>query len=142
MMAPDAATLNEKLQAGPFQRFLGLELVDFDSKAARIALKARWRPDFEREPGSRQWHGGLLAAIVDVAGDFAIIARLGRGVPTVDLRVDYLRPAVETGLMAEAHALRLGRTVGTVDISLRDDNGAIVVAGRGTYFTLDRGAGQ
>ena len=138
----DAEAIRTKLAAGPFQKFLGLRLVEFDAAAARISLQASWRVEFEREPGSRQWHGGLLAALIDVAGDFAIIAKLGRGVPTVDLRVDYLRPAVATDLHAEAHALRVGRTVGTVDVALKNDAGTTVATGRGTYFTLDHGEGK
>lgn len=133
----DATFLQERLSSGPFQKFLGLHLLEFDSGSASIALKAKWRTDFEREPGSDQWHGGTLAAIIDIAGDFAIIARLGRGVPTVDLRIDYLRPAVRTDLVAEARAVRIGRTVGTVDILVKDDGGTPVAAGRGTYFTLE-----
>jgi uncharacterized protein (TIGR00369 family) len=132
--------LREALATGPFQQFLGLELDTYDAAEARVALRARWRPAFERGPGSLQWHGGVLAALVDIAGDFALIARLGRGVPTIDLRVDYLRPAIDTDLLARARALRVGRSVGTVDVELVDKADAIVAAGRGTYSTIDRGA--
>jgi uncharacterized protein (TIGR00369 family) len=140
MIDVDAGFLKARLVAGAFQKFLGLELAGFDPQAASVALDARWRPEFEREPGSRQWHGGVLAALIDVAGDFAVIARLGRGVPTVDLRVDYLRPATGTDLRAEAAALRIGRTIGTVDVALRDTAGNLVATGRGTYFTQEQQA--
>jgi len=46
-----------------------------------------------------------------------------------------MRPAIDTDLRAEAKALRAGRTLGTVDVALRDKNGVLVAAGRGTYFT-------
>lgn len=138
MTAVDETFLKTRLVNGAFQKFLGLELASFDSQAASIALKACWRPEFEREPGSRQWHGGVLAALIDVAGDFAVIARLGRGVPTVDLRIDYLRPATGSDLHAEATALRVGRTIGTVDVCVRNMDGALVATGRGTYFTQEQ----
>ena len=134
--------LRDALATGPFQQFLGLELETCDAAEARVVLRARWRPTFERGPRSLQWHGGVLAAIVDVAGDFALIARLGRGVPTIDLRVDYLRPAIDTDLLARAQALRVGKSVGTVDVELIDKAGALVAAGRGTYSTLERGAAR
>ena len=136
----NAATLSEKLSSGAFQRFLGLELVAFDAEAATVTLHAPWRTDFERGPGSGQWHGGTMAAIADIAGDFALIARLGYGVPTIDLRIDYLRPAVDTDLTAHARALRVGRSIGTVDVELRDKADRLVATGRGTYSTVDPGA--
>ena len=124
----NAATLSEKLSSGAFQRFLGLELVAFDAAAATVTLRAPWRKDFERGPDSGQWHGGIIAAIADIAGDFA----------TIDLRIDYLQPAIETDLTAHARALRVGRSIGTVDVELRDKADRIVATGRGTYATADR----
>ncbi|MGH8240249.1 MAG: PaaI family thioesterase, partial [Steroidobacteraceae bacterium] len=44
----------------------------------------------------------MIASLVDIAGDFALIAVLGHGVPTINFRVDYLRPAVGTDLIERA----------------------------------------
>ena len=79
-----------------------------------------------------------MAALIDVAGDFALIAKLGRAIPTIDLRIDYLRPAIETDLIAKARTLRAGRSIGVVDIELLDNGGRIVAAGRGSYSTLHK----
>ena len=79
-----------------------------------------------------------MAALIDIAGDFALIAKLGRGIPTIDLRIDYLRPAVDTDLIARARTLRAGRTVGVVDIEISDKHGRLVAVGRGGYSTLDK----
>ncbi len=131
----DAAALRALMTTSPFHDFLGLELLELDPSGPSVTLGAKWRPGFERGHGSKQWHGGVLAAVIDVAGAYAAFAMTGRGLPTVDLRIDYMRPAIDTDLRAEAKALRTGRTLGTVDIVLRDKTGAIVAAGRGTYFT-------
>jgi len=131
----DAAKLRALMASSPFHDFLGLELLDLDPSGPSVALGAKWRPGFEREPGSKQWHGGVLAAVIDIAGAYAAFAKTGRGLPTVDLRIEYMRPAIDTDLRAEAKALRAGRTLGTVDVALRDKNGVLVAAGRGTYFT-------
>ncbi|MGH8241057.1 MAG: PaaI family thioesterase, partial [Steroidobacteraceae bacterium] len=72
---------------------------------------------------------------VDIAGDFALIAVLGHGVPTINFRVDYLRPAVGTDLIERAQVRRPGRTVGVVDIEVEDGNGRLVAIGRGCYGT-------
>src|SRR5215213_4909492 len=115
---------------------LGMELLDYDPAAGTVAIRLPWRPDFERLPDSRQWHGGPIAALIDIAGDFALIAMLGRGIPTIDLRIDYLRPAMDTDLVAVGRTLRAGKTIGAVDVEVKDNAGRIVAVGRGTYSTL------
>ena len=54
--------------------------------------------------------------------------------------MDYLRPAVNTDLVASARTLRAGRSVGVVDIALHDKDGRLVAVGRGTYSTLHKDA--
>ena len=61
------------------------------------------RPEFERGAGTGQWHGGPLAAIIDTVGDYALIMALRRGLPTINFRVDYLRPAIKTGADHHRH---------------------------------------
>jgi uncharacterized protein (TIGR00369 family) len=56
-------------------------------------------------------------------------------VPTIDLRVDYLRPARRGTLRALARAVKVGRTVGVADVELRDANDAVVAVGRCAYST-------
>jgi uncharacterized protein (TIGR00369 family) len=56
-------------------------------------------------------------------------------VATIDLRVDYLRPALRGDLAAVARAVKVGRTVGVADVELRDQKGAVVAIGRGAYST-------
>jgi uncharacterized protein (TIGR00369 family) len=70
-----------------------------------------------------------------LAGDFALIAVFGHGVPTINFRVDYLRPAVGTDLIAEARVRRAGRTIGVVDIDVSDTTGRLIALGRGCYGT-------
>ena len=137
--APDIAQLlRGKLLDGQLQHFMGLELLDYDAGAGDVSLRAPWRAEFERCPGALQWHGGPMAATIAIAGDFVLIAKLGRGIPTIDLRIDYLRPAVDTDLVAHARTLRVGRAVGVVDIELRDRHRRLVAVGRGGYSTLQK----
>ncbi len=60
-------------------------------------------PEYERYPGTGQFHGGAIASLIDVAGDFALVLQVGGGVPTINLRIDYLRPAIGN-LLATASA--------------------------------------
>ena len=129
-------TLREILGTGPFHEQMGMELVRYDAEAGSVEILLRWRRAFEREEGTKQWHGGPIAALIDIAGDLALVALLGRGIPTIDLHVNYVRPAIDTDLVATARTLRAGRSVGVVDIEVCDVRRRIVAVGRGTYSTL------
>jgi hypothetical protein len=65
---------------------------------------------------------GILSALIDIAGDYAVSTRTGGDVPTVDLPVDYLRPA-RGSLIAVGRAIKVGRTVGIADVEVRDEEG-------------------
>jgi len=95
----------------------------------------RYTPSVERSAGSSQYHGGAIASLIDIAGDYAVWAVLGHGVPTINIRIDYLRPAAATDLRATAKVRRSGRTVAVVDIDVSDDQQRVVAIGRGTYAT-------
>ena len=86
-------------------------------------------------PERRYPHGGILAAIVDVAADYAIAAQLGRPVPTIDIRVDYHKAALPGDLTAKARIVRSGSQYSTAEAYIYDKDGALVASGRGTYFT-------
>jgi uncharacterized protein (TIGR00369 family) len=128
--------LKDLLAGGPFHEFLRMELVGHDPKVGTVEIKLPWRSEFGRAADTKQWHGGPIAALIDIAGDFALIAMLGRGIPTIDLRIDYLRPAMDTDLVAIGRTLRAGKTIGAVDVEVKDNAGRIVAVGRGTYSTL------
>jgi uncharacterized protein (TIGR00369 family) len=129
-------SLRDLLGSGPFHELLRLELVRVDTEAGAVDLRLPFRRELEREAGTKQWHGGPIAALVDIAGDFALVARLGRTIPTIDLCVNYLRPAIDTDLLATGRTLRAGRSVGVVDVEVRDERNRLVAVGRGTYSTL------
>lgn len=124
------------IRRSPFHRLIGLELLRASQE--EVELRLPWRPEFRRSDGSDWYHGGVISALIDIAGDYAIAARLGRWVPTIDLRVDYLRPALEGNLTAVARAVKVGRTVGVADVELRDAQGAVVAVGRAAYSTAGR----
>src|SRR5262249_30341875 len=86
----------------PFIGWLGLKVVSLDHERQEIAITMAMRPEFERRPGTRQFHGGPIAAFIDVTGDFAIGMTVGGGVPTMNFRTDYLRPAIGEALTAVA----------------------------------------
>ena len=137
-MNPDGPTSRKTLETlladSPFQQLLGLRLDAFDLSAQTVTIRSVYGPNVERSKGTGQYHGGVIASLIDIAGDFALIAVLGYGVPTINFRVDYLRPAAED-LLAKAQVRRAGRTIGVVDIDITDAAGKLVALGRGCYST-------
>jgi uncharacterized protein (TIGR00369 family) len=128
--------IQEALARSPFISSLGLEVMATDPARQEITMRVKMRPEFERIPGSGQWHGGPLAAIIDTVGDYALVMMLGRPLPTINFRVDYLKPAVKTALTVIARVRRSGKSVGVVDVDILDDAGSLVAIGRATYSTL------
>ncbi len=127
------AAVQASFDASPFIATLGLQVLSVDYDAAELVVRMPMAPSIERRAGTRQFHGGPIAAFIDVVGDFAIGMLLGGGVPTVNIRIDYLKPAVGGALTGVARVRRRGRTVSVVDIDVADENGSLVAIGRGTY---------
>ncbi len=125
--------LQELISRGPFNQWLNFTVLKSDGEG--VEIRAAWREEWVVNPERRYTHGGILAAIVDVAADYAIAAQLGRPVPTIDIRVDYHKAALPGDLVAKAHVVRIGSQYSTAEAWLYDREGALVASGRGTYFT-------
>lgn len=126
-------TLTHWIKASPFIDFMALELVSADAAQGRLTMKMPMRAEFERGAGSGQFHGGPIAALIDTVGDFAVAFVVKGGVPTINFRVDYLRPSSGAFLLASAAVRRVGRTIGVVDVDVYDDHDRLTAVGRGCY---------
>ena len=125
--------LQQLITRGPFNRWLNFTVLASDETG--LEVKAAWREDWVVNPDRRYTHGGILSAIIDVAADYAIAAKLGRPVPTIDLRVDFHKAAMPGDLTAKARVVRMGSQYSTAEASVYDAEGSLVASGRGTYFT-------
>lgn len=117
----------------PYHRWLGVELVR--AAEGRVEVRLPYREEFLGDEAGSNVHGGIIAALADIAGCFAVIAAVGHDVPTLDIRVDYLRmvrPGEE--LVATARTVKAGRTVGLADVEVRAGDRLVAVA-RGTFVT-------
>ena len=127
--------LQQRLGYSAFIDFLKLTVLSTDPDTQQVVMRAEMRPEFERGRGTGQWHGGPIAAIIDTVGDYALVMLLGRPLPTVNFRVDYLRPAIDTALIVTATVRRNGRLVGIVDVDVANEAGQLLAVGRATYAT-------
>jgi uncharacterized protein (TIGR00369 family) len=129
--------LRHELRHPPFHALLQPEPVSVNPLEGTVVIRLRYDPAFRREEHSADVHGGVIAALIDIAAHAAVAVQIGRMAPTVDLRIDYLRPAAGGDLFATARTLRVGRAIARADVEIAAAEGAPPFAvGRGTFSTL------
>lgn len=127
------AELQALADASPFISHCGMTVTAVDPEAGQVEMRMPLLPHMMRDASVRQFHGGPVASLIDTAGDFAVALAVQGGVPTINFRVDYLRPSGGEYLVARATVRRVGRTVCVADVDVLDDQGRLTAVGRGTY---------
>lgn len=127
---PTIADVEARLLRGPYHQWLGLRVEAV--AAGEIILTAKFRDDWVVNPDGGYIHGGILAALVDLTADWALVSRTGKGVPTIDLRVDYHR-AARGDLRAIGKVVKFGRQFSVSEAQVFDAEGQMVASGRGVY---------
>ncbi len=135
----DAQSRRERFDSLPLHRTLGLKLDDAGPGFAKVSL-ATSAVTLGGIGGSV--HGGLLAAMVDVAILEAVLASLepdDQPGGTADLNITYLRPALGARVLAEARILRKGRTLTVAEVAITDEEGRLCAKGRAIYVLRKKG---
>ena len=125
--------LQQRIIRAPYHQWLGLKVLSVEPDA--VELRATWREEWVANAERRHTHGGILAALVDLAADWALFSRLGRAAPTIDMRVDYHRAAAPGDLVAQGKVLKFGSQFSVCEAKVLDTAGRVIASGRGTYFT-------
>jgi uncharacterized protein (TIGR00369 family) len=84
-------------------------------------------------------HGGVFASIIDAASFWSLFYEIedqDTGVTTVDLKLNYLAPAISGRLIAKGRQIKLGRTLGYADAEVTDTMGRILAHGSSTVILL------
>ncbi|MBO0992716.1 PaaI family thioesterase [Bacillus sp. SD088] len=129
------AEIQQRLKHAPFNKFLNIEVLEVDD--TYLKAKLPFQEIFQAGSEERGWyiHGGVIASFIDVIGDYVFVPAYGQPLPTVDLRIDYLRAAKAEDLYAEATLVKGGRALGVSDIKVTNDNQREIAIGRGVYST-------
>lgn len=125
--------LQDLLDICPFARFLGFKIMECDKDEQSIEMHMTMRAELARVDDSDHIHGGPIACLIDTAADYALVALTSILVPTLNLRVDYLRPAEGSFLKAIAIVRKAGRSIGVVDVDVVNSNGQLIAIGRGCF---------
>lgn len=126
----------------PFNRLIGFRLTAADREAGSVELALEVKDEHIGNAVRHMVHGGLLAALVDSAAGAAVALTLddvsqAPSVATIDMRVDFLRPARGRAISATAKIMRSGRSVVVVRTDVHDEDGELVALGSST-FTVER----
>lgn len=127
----------EVLASQPFSALLGTRVSSFDP--GRTTLELDVNAALRQQHGFV--HGGVLAYLVDNAMTFAGGSVLGSGVVTVEIKVNYLRPAAGDGrLIAEAAVVDAGKNQAVCRCEVHFEHAGqrrLVAAGQGTIRKID-----
>lgn len=113
----------------PHSAALGLRYVEGGVGVLQLALP--WRADLVGDPDSGVLHGGVITTLIDACCGGATLSALDRicRIATLDLRIDYLRPARrgET-VLCRAECTRMTRQVAFLSATAHDGEAAEPVA--------------
>lgn len=119
----------------PFNRHLGVRLVSLEKGICKLMIP--FKDEFLGDTRRGALHGGVISMLVDTCGGFAVwsMCAITDRISTIDMRVDYLKPAFASDLVAEAHVRLLGNRVGNASTMLysASDPSVIVAEGRSVY---------
>lgn len=124
--------LEGRAKPPPAAALLGWDLVDIDPDQGTIEVAFTATDQFLNPVGMVQ--GGFLTAMLDDTMGPALVATLGPDefAPTLDLHVQFLRPARPGRLVGRGRVVRRGRDVGFMAGELVDETGAVVATASAT----------
>ncbi|HTO64416.1 MAG TPA: PaaI family thioesterase [Bradyrhizobium sp.] len=127
--------LQDYLSRSPLHRWLDCRITEVNQEG-RLVVTLPFKRELRRDDGIENMaHGGVVAMLVDITAHAALHAQTGAGMPTIDLRIDYLRPAVMP-LTAVGIVRRRGKTIGNADVEVHGSDGKLAATGRGVFLTL------
>ena len=130
-----------------FNRLIGLRV---DSIAETLVTgHLDMRPELIGHDLHQRLHGGVISAALDAMAGVALMAAIGARhmdeppaarmarfarLGTIDLRVDYLRPATGSRFQLHGEVLRLGARVGSTRMEISDPDGRLLATGSAAYI--------
>ncbi len=131
----------------PFNRVLGLKITSVTPE--RVVGCIEMKDDLVGAPTHGRLHGGVISAGLDSMAGLAVMAAIGARhmdeapaqrlqrfakLGTIDLRIDYLRPAISQRFELRAEVMRLGSRVASTRMEFLDADGKLLASGAGAYI--------
>ena len=127
------AALRRLMGQLPFNSHLGLKLTRRHEDG--VTVECPIRPEYFNI--HQTLHGGVTAALVDVAGGFATTAHYGgRRCATVEMKINYFLPLTGRKVTARSRILRAGKTLCVSQVEVHNAKGGLAAAALITYILL------
>ncbi len=138
-----AEYFNEQI---PFNKVLGLKVESISPESVSAAFQTR--DDLLGHFSRRMLHGGVISSVIDVTGGLSALMSIQENaasqnvkaritmadwLSTLDLRVDFLRPAKGNRFIVKGYPLRTGKRIAVIRTELRNDQDDLVAVGTATY---------
>ena len=130
-----------------FNQVLGLKITSL--KPERVTGHIAMKRELVGHYAFDRIHGGVISAGLDAMGGLAVMAAIGARhmdeppvqrlhrfgkLGTIDLRIDYLRPAIGDHFELRAEVLRLGSRVASTRMEFLGPDGRLLSTGAGAYI--------
>jgi uncharacterized protein (TIGR00369 family) len=126
--------IEARLEKNPVLTFMGIEVLEVRPGVATVLLPHR--DDFHNSLGLVQ--GGVLAVVADVAGGISLYSVLPDprevAIPTIEFKLNFLRPAGPEDLIARGQLVHRGRQVAVCQVDVSDRSGRHLATGLFTYM--------
>ncbi len=105
----------------PFNKAMGLRVESMER--GRVVVRLPFREDLVGDVFRPALHGGAIAASIDATAGAAAFTHVTMNdrMSTIDLRIDYLRPAPKRDLLVAAVVSRIGSRVAVVNVVVTVD---------------------
>lgn len=113
---------------------LGMTIEHFEPGLARVSMNVT--PAVHNPAGTL--HGGVYCDLADMAMGIAFFSSLddGEAMTTLELKINFLRPAVNGLVTAEARVVSKGKTTGLVECDVRDAQNRLIARASSTCYIL------
>lgn len=123
----------------PHSQALGFRYVEHE--IGRVVFDLPYREDLVGDPSTGVIHGGVITTLMDACCGQAVLTKLPavRRIATLDLRIDYLRPARPgRTIRCESICYRLTRQVAFTRATAHDgDPDDLIATSAGTFMVFD-----
>ena len=123
-----------KLAKNPVVKFMAIELVEVSAGEATLVLQ--YRQEFRNSMGLLQ--GGILGVLADVAGGVSLYSVLADPlkvvIPTIEFKLNFLRPAKGGDVTACGRVTHRGRQIAVCEVEVSAAEGTLLATGLFTYM--------
>jgi len=126
--------IEKKLSNNPILKFVGIKLMEVAPGRSNLVLPHR--QELKNSMGVLQ--GGILGVLADVAGGVALYSVLPDpvkvAIPTIEFKLNFLRPAGGQDVIAHGRVVHHGRRIAVCQVDLSTEAETLLATGLFTYM--------